>query len=68
MLEILMFNATEFTFSQHKNFAIPTSALTIVVNEIIDSPQLVALKTIKAWSMQSKTPTYLFTFLLHVFL
>ena len=29
-------------------FAIPTGALTILVNEIIDSPPLVELKTIKA--------------------
>ena len=28
--------------------AIPTGALTILVNEIIDTPPLVALKTIKA--------------------
>ena len=31
--------------------AIPTGALTIIVNEIIDTPILVALKTIKIWSM-----------------
>ena len=31
--------------------AIPTGAPTIVVNEIIDTPLLVALKTIKAWSI-----------------
>ena len=29
--------------------AIPTGASTIVVSEIIDTPPLVALKTIKAW-------------------
>ena len=29
-------------------FAIPAGALTILVNEIIDSPPLVELKTIKA--------------------
>ena len=29
--------------------AIPNGASTIVVNEIIDTPPLVALKTIKAW-------------------
>ena len=29
--------------------AIPTGALIIVVNEIIDTPPLVELKTIKAW-------------------
>ena len=31
--------------------AIPTGAATILVNEIIDTPPLVALKTIKAWSI-----------------
>ena len=31
--------------------AIPAGAPTIVVNEIIDTPLLVALKTIKAWSI-----------------
>ena len=31
--------------------AIPTGALTILVNEIIDTPPHVALKTIKAWSI-----------------
>ena len=31
--------------------AIPTGAPTILVNEIIDTPTLVALKTIKAWSI-----------------
>ena len=31
--------------------AIPTGAPTILVNEIIDTPLLVALKTIKAWSI-----------------
>ena len=31
--------------------AIPTGAPTILVNEIIDIPPLVALKTIKAWSI-----------------
>ena len=31
--------------------AISTGAPTIVVNEIIDTPPLVALKTIKAWSI-----------------
>ena len=31
--------------------AIPTSASTIVVNEIIDTPPVVALKTIKTLSM-----------------
>ena len=31
--------------------AIPTGAPTILVNEIINAPPLVALKTIKAWSI-----------------
>ena len=31
--------------------AIPTGAPTILVNEIIDTPPLVALKKIKAWSI-----------------
>ena len=31
--------------------AIPTGAPTILVNEIIDTPPLVALKTVKAWSI-----------------
>ena len=31
--------------------AIPTGAPTMLVNEIIDTPPLVALKTIKAWSI-----------------
>ena len=31
--------------------AIPTGAPTILVNEIIDTPPLVAPKTIKAWSI-----------------
>ena len=31
--------------------AIPTGAPTIAVNEIIDTPSLVALKTIKTWSI-----------------
>ena len=31
--------------------AIPTGAPTIVLNEIIDTPPLAVLKTIKAWSI-----------------
>ena len=31
--------------------AIASGAPTIVVNEITDTPQIVALKTIKAWSI-----------------
>ena len=38
----------------------------ILVNEIIDAPLVVALKTIKTLSTQSKT--YLFNFLLYDFL
>ena len=48
--------------------AIPTGAPKILANEIIDTPPLVALKTTKAWSIQSKTATYLSNFLLHDFL
>ena len=33
------------------DLAIPTGAPTILVNEIIDTTSLVALKTIKAWSI-----------------
>ena len=42
--------------------AIPTGAPTILVNEIIDTPPPVALKTINILSMKSKTVTYLLTF------
>ena len=35
--------------------AIPTGAPTILVNKIIDTPPLVALKTMKVWSIESKT-------------
>ena len=48
--------------------AIPTGATIILGNEIIDTPPLVALKTIIAWSIQSKSATYLLNFLLHDFL
>ena len=47
--------------------AIPTGTPIILVNAIIDTPPLVALKTIKTLSMQSKAVTYLF-FLLYGFL
>ena len=45
--------------------AIPTGAPIILVNEIIDTLLLVALKTIKILSISSKVVTYLFIFLLH---
>ena len=45
-----------------------TGARIIRVNEIIDTPPLVALKTIKILFMQSKALTYLFKFLLYDFL
>ena len=48
--------------------AIPTGAPTILVNEQIDNPPVVALKTIKILSMQSKAATYLLNFLPHDFL
>ena len=47
---------------------IPTGAPTLLLNEIIDTPPLVPLKTIKAWSMESKTGKYLLNFLLLDFL
>ena len=34
--------------------AIPTGAPTILVNEVIDTPPLVALKTIKDWLINQK--------------
>ena len=43
--------------------AIPTRALTMLVNEMIDTPPVVVLKTAKIVSMQSKTVTYLLNFL-----
>ena len=39
--------------------AIPTGALIILVNEIIDTPVLVTLKIIKILSIQSKVVPYL---------
>ena len=48
--------------------AIPTGAPAILVNEIIDTPLLVAFKTIKILSIKSKAVKYLFNFLLHDFL
>ena len=48
--------------------AIPTGAPTILVNEQIDTPPVIALKTIKILSMQSKAATYLLHSLLHDFL
>ena len=46
---------------------IPTGAPIAVVNEIIDIPPIVALKTINILSMQSQIVTYLFNFLLYSF-
>ena len=48
--------------------AFPTGAPTTLTEEIIQSPQLVALKTIKILTTQSKAATYLLHFLLHDFL
>ena len=48
--------------------SIPTNAPIILVNEIIDTPPLAALKTIKTFSMKSKAVKYLFNSLLHDFL
>ena len=47
---------------------IPTGPPIVLVNEIIDIPPVVALKTINILSMQSKIVTYLFNFLLYDFL
>ena len=49
-------------------FDIPTGAPIILVNEIIDTPLLVALKISKILSIKSKVVTYLFNFSLHDFL
>ena len=48
--------------------AIPTGAPATLANEMIDTPPLVTLKTIKTLSMKSKLITYLHNFLLHNFL
>ena len=48
--------------------AIPTGAPTTLADEMIQTPLLVALKTIKILSMQSKTVIYLLNFLEHDFL
>ena len=42
--------------------AIPTSTPTILTNEIIDTPPLVALRIIKILSIYSKMVIYLFNF------
>ena len=47
---------------------IPTGALATLINEQIDTPPVVALKTIKTLPMQSKVATYLLNFLQHYFL
>ena len=48
--------------------AIPTGSPTILINEIIDTPPLVALKIIKILSVYSKVVIYLFNFLIYDFL
>ena len=48
--------------------AIPIGVPATLVNEIIDTPSLVTLKTIKILSIELKAVTYLFNFLLHDFL
>ena len=48
--------------------AIPTGAPATLVKEIIDTPPVAALKTIKILSMYSKAATYLLNILLHDFL
>ena len=49
---VILSNVLTFSVDREKNkirlaLAIPTGAPTIVLNEIIDTPALVALKTIK---------------------
>ena len=53
---ILLSNFLTIPVDREKNkvrlaLAIPTGAPTLVVNEIIDTPPLVALKTITSWSI-----------------
>ena len=48
--------------------AIPTGAPITLVKEMIDTPPLVALNTIKTLSMKSKVVIYLLNFLMHDFL
>ena len=48
--------------------AIPTGSPTTLEEEIMQTPPLVELKTIKSLSMKSKAATYLLNFLLYVFL
>ena len=48
--------------------AIPAGAPTTLANEMIQTPLLVALKTVKILSMELKEVTYLLNFLLHDFL
>ena len=47
---------------------VPIGAPTTLVNEQIDTPSLVELKTIKTLSMYSKAARHLINFLLHDFL
>ena len=47
---------------------IPTGTPTILTNEIIDAPPLVALKIIKILSIYSKIVIYLFNFSIYDFL
>ena len=53
---ILLSNFFTIPVDREKNkvrlaLAIPTGAPTLVVNEIIDTPPLAALKTINSWSI-----------------
>ena len=50
------------------SLAIPIGVSTTLVNEIIDTPSLTALQTIKILFIESKSVTHLFNFLLHDFL
>ena len=49
-------------------FAIPTAAPTTLADEMIKTPLLLVLQTIKILTMSSKVVTYLLNLLLHDFL
>ena len=57
-----------FIYTQENISTIPTGAPTILVNEQLDTPPVVALKAINTWSIQSKTATYFLNFLIDSFL
>ena len=47
---------------------IPTGITATLISEIIDTPSLIVLKSIKTLSMPSNTVRYLLNFLLHDYL